>query len=401
MKCTRVTLMRLYAISGGMRRFREEEHRQLQRVALQGRRFAGCTTNGITGDDDADWHDFAAGVDVFRPSREGVAITQTTIADTTTAQNAEKTRRFLRLVLSLPSEQEATDMVVAALRLGTLRRHHVDALINAAKRIAPRLEKPSQWGEEGGDARSGNNKETADGSSAAPPLPWHRVKQLLTEAIATFGDPTAWRQSDGGDGSAAKRGPAAMDVHKAYIDTLLDEAACNALLAAMLSHVPVTMRPESLGEQQQAMPAGGGGGGTTRRRGGSRDDDDGKAEGGEETQRREEAPQTADVAALRILAEASWGLCGFMERRGLRISNPLSLDILGRLLEAFQGKTINPTASASQYTARKEFLDNQQRALQVMALTGAQSPLPTAGPRVQRQPLPAPHVSPRHGDSNG
>lgn len=48
-------------------------------------------------------------------------------------ERREKTERFIRVVLTTAEEQEWKDMVMAALRLGTLKEHHLDAVVRGVR----------------------------------------------------------------------------------------------------------------------------------------------------------------------------------------------------------------------------------------------------------------------------
>lgn len=317
----------------------------LQGASWACRRACATVGNGSADTDAADWAAFAAGVSVHRPPA----------VDAETAERQRRTQVFLGRVMTLPKPQDAADMITAALRLRTLRATHVAAFVAGATRGArPWCEageapEQSKWN----DATSGN-----DGDGDKVLVPYERAL-FVFDTILFYGDEPA--ATDSVNAGAVESGDAsARAACRAYIAELANETSANRLLAAVLSHLPGPLREET--------PSS-------------------------------EAVATADLAAydaasLRRLSVAAWRLCQRIEQHGWSVVGAASLDRLGRLLEAVDGRAADAQSSASVFTTRREFLDEQRRAATTRALRGDDG---TATARLLgRRAVPREAPEPRH-----
>eukprot|EP00796_Vickermania_ingenoplastis_P001615 gene1615-985_t len=90
------------------------------------------------------------------------------------AERRRRTKLFLRLVLHSPGEQLWRDVVMSALRLGTLRSHHLEQLLRDV--LAPTADPASA---EAAAAAVGSGRQLADETGPLPATPTARLHRLV------------------------------------------------------------------------------------------------------------------------------------------------------------------------------------------------------------------------------
>jgi hypothetical protein len=305
---------------------------------------------------------------------------------------AARSKLFLHRVMTLKNQQDAIDMVSAALLHGTWKQHHLEFLLQAAKPAGFSSQREIVSGESllalEAHLKKGGLQNVAEGEEAGATAeglllsaaevhraydvdsvvvrPWERAVALFeviyetVKAQEKFGGELSGVDSsitvvEGIPSPSSRQGALSVG-----------EAEHNRLLSYLLAHVDVA-RPS---EQENA---------------------EGGAAGGIPS----EPEPLSEERRTRLLAIANgcWALCSRMELRGFNVTNAKSLEVLGLLVEAFDGKQLNPAnSSATLYTSRREWLDEQTRKLQFSILKGSA----VQGGELKRggRPAPRPRVEP-------